>query len=261
MPGPGERREEQTIGEDRAGEYELDKDRVHIWRAGLDVDNARLEKLGRFLARDELETASRFHFPKDRERFIAGRGMLRVLLGHYMQMRPDEIQLAYGPYGKPVLSNAPPHNSFNFNVSHAGGLVLYAITRAGRIGIDLERVVADFDWQEIADHFFSVREKAVLRTLPENARHDTFFQFWTRKEAYFKAMGEGLSLALNRWQAVSDHATGWTLYTFVPKPGYAAAVAVEAEGCRFSFSECERTDAPSLPPLRPLFAQDSLGKS
>lgn len=224
---------------DRAGEYILDQQQVHIWRAGLDVDNGRLEKLKRFLVRDELARASRFHFPKDRDRFIAGRGMLRVLLGYYLEMRPDEIRLAYGPHGKPVLSNTPTHNSFNFNISHAGGMVLYAITRAGRIGIDLEQVHADFDWHEIADHFFSVGEQAMLRSLCERARHDTFFQYWTRKEAYSKATGEGLSLPLNRWQAVSDHATGWTLHTFVPKPGYAAAVAVEAEGCRFKFVECE----------------------
>jgi 4'-phosphopantetheinyl transferase len=222
-----------------AGEYILDEQQVHIWRVGLDVDSGRLEKLKRFLVEDELARASRFHFPKDRDRFIAGRGMLRVLLSHYLQMRPGEIRLAYGPHGKPVLSNAPTNNSFNFNVSHASGLVLYAITRAGRIGIDMEQVHADFDWQQIAHHFFSVREQAMLRTLRDKARHDAFFQYWTRKEAYSKATGEGLSLPLDRWQAVSDHATGWTLHSFVPKPGFAAAVAVEAEECRFKFIECE----------------------
>ena len=133
---------------------------------------------------NERERAARFHFQKDRDHFVAARGILRLILGHYLDQPPEQLRFSYGPFGKPSLAGEADGQQLQFNVSHARGLALYAFARGRALGIDIEYVRADLAGDEIAERFFSRQEVSALRALPENARTHAFFNCWTRKEAY-----------------------------------------------------------------------------
>jgi 4'-phosphopantetheinyl transferase len=169
------------------------------------------------LSPDERTRAAAFRFPHLRDSFILARGALRILLARYLDLAPAAIQFAYGPKGKPALA-AP--SLLDFNASHSGNLAVFAFTAGCEIGIDIERIRPVPGLQNIADRFFSRREAAELLSLPENHRDQAFFQCWTRKEAYIKATGEGLSAPLDRPQAPD-----WKLCDLQLTPGYAAALA------------------------------------
>ncbi len=226
---------------------QLSNDEVHVWRATLDVGLARVHGFERTLAADERARAARFHFDTHRNRFIVSRGVLRTILGRYLGIEPDRLQFRYSSHGKPALSAGSESNSIRFNVSHAGGMALYAITTDREVGIDVERIRPDFANEEIAERFFSPREIAALRALSPQSRLEAFFACWTRKEAYIKARGEGLSLPLDRFdvslapgqpaallavQDYSEEATRWTIRELVPGSDYVAALAVEGHNWR-----------------------------
>jgi len=225
----------------------LPRDEVHVWRATLDVGLAHVHGFERTLAADERARAARFHFDTHRNRFIVGRGLLRTILGRYLGMAPDRLQFHYSPLGKPALPAGSESKSIRFNVSHSGGVALYAVTRGRGIGVDIERIRPDFANEEIAGRFFSPREVAALNALPPQSRLDAFFACWTRKEAYIKARGEGLSLPLNCFDvslapgepaallAVHDdpgEAARWSIREPFPGPDYVAALAVEGRDWR-----------------------------
>ena len=147
-----------------------------------------LEKLEASLSPDERSRADRFHFPHDRYRFIAGRGILRALLGAYLDRDPKDLVFRYGPQGKPSLETNEDDHSVSFNLSHKQGLAVYAFARGRRLGIDLESISTAFPGEEIATRFFSPRELEELLALPPEARAEGFFLAWTRKEAYIKAL-------------------------------------------------------------------------
>ena len=214
---------------------------VHVWRAALDVPESDVRRLGDTLADDERRRAERFIFQHDRAHFVVARGLLRVLLGRYLQHDPQHLRFVYGPHGKPELASDVGGTGLRFNVSHSHGLALYAITRHREIGVDVERIRPEVASETIAEHFFSPREVAVLRALPAALQATAFFACWTRKEAYIKARGDGLSLPLDQF-AVSlapgepaallytawdpQEAARWALHDLAPGPGYRAAVAV-----------------------------------
>jgi 4'-phosphopantetheinyl transferase len=218
----------------------LDPDEVHVWRGSLDVAPERIQSLSRTLSADERERAERFHFLRDRSRFVAGRGLLRILLGRYLQMPPDQLRFGYNSYGKPFLTN---EDTFVlFNLSHSGALALYAVTCGREIGIDVECVGEDVDIAGLGARFFSSSEIAALDSLPADQKQRAFFACWTRKEAYIKARGEGLSAALDSFsvslkpaeppallnvQNDSEESSRWSFLAIDPDPGYVAAVAVE----------------------------------
>jgi 4'-phosphopantetheinyl transferase len=220
----------------------LDCDEVHAWRATLDQPPSQIQSLLLNLATDEQTRAERFHFARDRARFIVARGVLRAILGHYLNREPECLSFCYGSHGKPALAGQSDRGAIRFNVSHSHGVALYAFTRGREVGIDIERIRFDLAVAEIADRFFSRREIAILRTLPAALQHQAFFRCWTRKEAYIKARGEGLSLPLNQFDtlpvpaepgAVFDaeqpppETSRWSIQDLFPLPGYAAALAVE----------------------------------
>jgi 4'-phosphopantetheinyl transferase len=186
--------------------------------------------------------ATRFYFEKDRRHFIVARGVLRAILGRYLDLAPECLSFCYSSYGKPALSGEPDLNSIRFNLSHSYGVALYAVTRGREVGIDLERIRSDLAVAQIAARFFHRREIEMLRALPGEMQNRAFFRCWTRKEAYIKARGEGLSLPLDRFDVSLDpgepgmvdgasrdpsEASRWSLQELNPIPGYAAAVAVE----------------------------------
>jgi 4'-phosphopantetheinyl transferase len=222
---------------------------VHLWRAWLDVPAPRVRSLKQTLAGDELKRAVRFYRRRDRERFVVARGLLRAILGRYLDVQPEQLRFRYGSNGKPALIAIDGQDALSFSLSHSHGLALYGITRDRRIGIDVERVRADFAYDRIARRFFSPRECAALGALAPDVRHEAFFACWTRKEAYVKATGKGLSFPLKQFeisaapreaagglsaQWASGEISGWWLQGLIPAPGYVAAVAVEGRDWRLA---------------------------
>lgn len=199
---------------------------VHIWSADLGAMGIRPETL----SADERERAMRFHFEKDRRRYIAARGALRQILGKYLGMEPREIRFVYSPYGKPALAPEMNGDDLRFNLSHAGGMALYALTCGRDIGVDIEQIRDEVDYEEIARTFFSPAELSSLGQIPASRRREVFFQYWTRKEAFLKATGEGLSFPSERVDVlVAGDQTGdtrWFIKDLSPAGGYAAAIAV-----------------------------------
>ncbi|MGB7923137.1 MAG: 4'-phosphopantetheinyl transferase superfamily protein [Pyrinomonadaceae bacterium] len=220
-------------------------DEVHVWRSSLRLDAERVEKLRRTLCEDERRRAERFRFPKDREAFTVGRGALRVILGRYLNAPPADLRFSYSPYGKPSLAPEHGKGELRFNLSHSGDLALYAVTKGREIGIDIEHMRDQLADLQIARRFFSTEEVAMLASLPEHAQRAAFFNCWTRKEAYIKARGEGLSLPLDKFAVSlapgvpaallsasgdSEEVSRWKLQELAPGPGYVAALAVEGKG-------------------------------
>ena len=220
----------------------LPRNAVHVWRASLHVSASELRAFEDTLAVDERARAERFYFQKHREHFIAGRGLLRNILSRYLDGAPDQLRFCYNSYGKPALTKESGAEGLCFNLSHSHGIALYAITHGREIGVDIEYFRPDVEAEKLAERFFSPREAAVLRTLPEHLRKEGFFNCWTRKEAYIKAEGKGMSIplstfdvsltpgepaALLRTQNHSQETSRWSLQALNPEPSYAAALAVK----------------------------------
>jgi 4'-phosphopantetheinyl transferase len=215
---------------------------VQVWRLPLPPPSETLGRLRSRLSGEELERAERFVFPEDRDRFTAARGALREILARYVLVPPSELRFEYSSYGKPELQR-PSETSVRFNASHSGAIALFALTLDRAVGVDVERVREDFDELEIAERFFSTREMKDLRALPEPLRKLGFFTCWTRKEAYIKGIGEGLSMPLDRFDvslvpgspAALLHTRGgpeasrWSLAALDPGPGYVGALAVPGD--------------------------------
>jgi 4'-phosphopantetheinyl transferase len=203
---------------------------VHIWRAELTSPSPEV------LAQDERDKAAGFHFDKDRNRYIAARAILRQLIGRYENLAPAAVQFTYNTYGKPALEGS----SLRFNASHSADLALFAFARQRGIGVDLEHIRPDFASREIASQFFCPDEIAALRALPAESQTAAFFACWTRKEAFIKAHGSGLSLPLHKFAvsvtgpaqllrtdfnpAAAQH---WTLHDLSVGTGFTAALALE----------------------------------
>ena len=212
---------------------------VHVWLASLDQLHVR--QLAQTLSEEELARADRFHFHRDRERFIVCRGVLRTILSRYLCVEPCRLRICYGPYGKPYLEEEVEEDKLQFNLSHSRGLALYAFTRGRNIGVDLEYIRRMTDFGQIAARFFSRNENSALNALPESQRQEAFFNCWTRKEAYIKAIGNGLMHPLNSFdvslapgeparllnvEGDPQEASRWSLKSLNPAPGYIAALAV-----------------------------------
>jgi 4'-phosphopantetheinyl transferase len=218
-------------------------DEVHVWRIAL--QKALAPRLRSILSPDECARADRFHFPRDRNRFIVARGSLRTILGLYLKQNPDQLSFSYSRFGKPALVDDKEPHELSFNLSHANELALLAVTRERAIGVDIEFIRPEFASAEIAERFFSAHEVAELRSLPRETQREAFFNCWTRKEAYIKAIGEGLSMPLNQFHVSlvpgsaaallgnlrdAVEVSRWSLQELDPGPEYVAAVAVEGSG-------------------------------
>ena len=185
---------------------------------------------------EERDRAARFRFDHLQHAFILARGGLRVLLGCYLGVCPAAVQFTYGSKGKPTLSGG----SVEFNVSHSGGLAVFAFTFGCEIGVDVEQIRSLPDMLEIASQFFCVEETAELMALPAGERERAFFLCWTRKEAYIKATGDGLSAPLDSFRVAlrpgaparfvhfkhdASAAASWTLHDLSLTPAHAGALA------------------------------------
>lgn len=165
---------------------------THIFCASLDQPLARLEQFAETLSADERARAARFVFKRDRNRFLAGRGQLREILGWLLHTRPAQLTFAYGDHGKPRLAAPVAGRFLFFNLAHADALAVCAVSARHEVGIDIERVRPIREAEEIAAHFFSTRENAEWRSLPAGQQMEAFFNCWTGKEALLKATGTGL---------------------------------------------------------------------
>jgi len=227
----------------------LGSDDVHVWRVSLDEPAPQIDSFLHTLAADEQMRAERFYFQKDREHFITAHGVLRLILGLYLNRAPKCLSFRYSSHGKPALVHESGEDAIRFNMSHSHGVALYAVARGREVGIDLEFIRRDLEVEQIAERFFSRREIATLRTLPADLRRDAFFLCWTRKEAYIKGRGEGLSLPLDQFDVSlvpgepaallstrpdSQEALRWSLQELTLASGYVAALAVEGRGCSLS---------------------------
>jgi 4'-phosphopantetheinyl transferase len=212
---------------------------LHIWRASLECAPAVLCGLETTLCAAETARAARFHFPRDRNYFVAGRGILRSLLGAYLRKSPESLKFIYGPQDKPALEIQDPSSPVNFNLSHSHGLAVYAFALVREVGVDVELIRPEFVSDDIAERYFSPSELEELRALPQDLRAEGFFNCWTRKEAYVKARGEGLQISLKDFdvsltpgkapELESVDSSRWSLRSFEPAPSYVAAVVAEGK--------------------------------
>lgn len=222
---------------------------VHLWKVQLSQADSELQHLEESLSFDERARAERFFFERDRRRFIAARGHLRIILSRYLRMGPGALVFSYGPRGKPFLTQPLEARTLKFNLSHSGDLGLIAVTQGRDIGVDLEEVHTIEEADQIAARFFSRQENALLRTLPKTQRLTEFFSCWTLKEAYVKAVGDGLSLPTESFDVAfgrgerarllsvdgkAEEPLRWSLMELVPARGYIGAIAVEGLGWTLS---------------------------
>jgi 4'-phosphopantetheinyl transferase len=209
----------------------------------LDAPPEVVEASAALLCEAERERARRFAFESGRRRFIVARAQLRRLLGERMGLPPDSIELACGPWGKPALAPRFSACGLRFNVSHCEDVAVHAFAQDGEIGVDVEAVRAVPDAADIVARFFSRSENEAYQALDSRDRPLGFFNCWTRKEAFIKAVGEGLSYPLDRFDVsltpgkparilrvdrMAGSDCGWTLHTFVPGPGLVGAIVVRS---------------------------------
>jgi 4'-phosphopantetheinyl transferase len=222
----------------------LSADEVHLWHTTL--NDQLTESLKIVLSEDEISRANRFHFAKDRSHYIVARGLLRRLLAGYLGVRSAELQFLYAEKGKPYLKEIQ-QRSINFNLAHSHGMAIYAFSQGRELGVDLEFIRDDLADEKIAERFFSPHEIKALRTVPAELRKQAFFNCWTRKEAYIKARGEGLSLPLDAFDVslapgepaalLKNHKNAkevsrWSMQSIPVAPGYVSALVVEGQDWR-----------------------------
>jgi 4'-phosphopantetheinyl transferase len=207
------------------------EDEVHLWQASLDLDPRQLAALQSFLSTDERERAERFRLDRDGARYAAARGWLRWLIARYLGVDPSGVSFSKGAFGKPELSD-PAASCLRFNVAHSADAAVFAIASRREIGVDIERIRADFPVDAVAHRFLSSEDRLALAALPPDRRTEAFFELWARKEAYLKAIGVGLAATDAEVKANGGQRDEWLLTAFDAGQGYAAAVAVEGRSVR-----------------------------
>ncbi len=220
--------------------YRLSPGHVDVWATRLDRPPPERERLARLLAGDEAARAARFAFERDRWRFTVARGVLREVLGAYLGREPRDIAFVYGEHGKPALAPPLDASGLEFNVSHSAEVALYAFALHRPVGVDVERMRDLDDLEALAERHFSPAERRALMALPEEDRRVGFYACWTRKEAFVKALGAGLSHPLDAFTVSlapgepprlldvrGGPAARWTIAAFDGEPDYAGAIAVE----------------------------------
>ncbi len=202
----------------------LSDEEVHVWVAELEQPDFCSKELAQTLSSDENERASRFHFKQDRKNFVMARGFLRKILCCYAETPADQLKFSYGKNGKPSLRQSSAAENLNFNVSHSGGLALYAITKNRDIGIDLEKITPCSDMDAIAGQVFFTEERNALKFLESPHKEENFFRYWTRKEAQLKCTGEGFSSELENETRFEG-----SVLELEPAEGFIATLAVRGK--------------------------------
>jgi 4'-phosphopantetheinyl transferase len=216
----------------------LNDKELGAWIARLDLAPAQVEYFATLLSTDETSRATRFHFENHRRRFIVARGTLRVLLGVHLDLPPAAVAINYGPTGKPHVAGHVP--DIYFNVSHSGERALYAISRSRPVGVDIEFLTRNVDYNALSKRFFTPTELAALECCEEPTRKTASLALWTRKEAIAKANGTGLPQVLAELDAtagnglleldseeifIRNETSSWRVHTPAIEGDYIAAIA------------------------------------
>lgn len=234
---------------------------IHIWRAFLDTPDRSVQEFKQSLSTEERARAERFSFDRDGNRFIAAHGILRLILAYYLDVDPCEIKFCFEKNGKPILKNAFGETGIQFNLSHSEGLALYVFTRDRKVGVDVECIRKIDEMEQIVEQFFSSKERAFFGALPIGRKQATFFNWWTRKEAFAKATGDGLLHSPCVFDAMLDggisadlvgmaedtQAREWSIWDVSLAEGFVGTVVVEGAGryvrCwEWSGNSSDRTD-------------------
>lgn len=225
----------------------LGQDEVRIWHGSIEFGSDEIRSFSEILCEEERQRAQRFHFDKHRNRYVASRAMLRMLIAGQIGLKPAAVQFQYTKYGKPYLARgvdppASPVADLHFNVSHSEGYAAFVLAGGRKVGVDVERIRNDFNVMDLAERFFSASEKEALRRIPEASAAEAFFRCWTRKESYIKAIGEGLSHPLDQFDVSlepdpenalvgtrpnANVSELWMIQPFATEAGFVGAVAVE----------------------------------
>ena len=232
-------RQEQAQGKPS---WKLAESAIHIWVASLEMAYQEIDGLFTILSPDEKTRAGRFYFDRDRNRFIAGRGILRRLISIYLDENPSRVEFVCGETGKPALKAGLQGKTLKFNLSHSNDLALYVFSWDYKVGIDIEYIHSMPNMDDFAEKFFSARETELINSLRGEEKDAAFFKLWTCKEALLKANGSGLTMPLSHMEIFLDadgsaalnsiggdraQASRWHLEAFNPAQGYQAALAVE----------------------------------
>lgn len=232
---------------------------VHLWRLPLKPSAGEITRLWDSLSDDEQARADRYKIERIRRRFIAARGQLRAILSKYLATTPEQIEFRYQSLGKPYLAPPWSESSLQFNLSDSHEMALCGITVGNELGTDVERIRDVQNFNELARRYFAKSEIVQLERMELGNRLLGFFNCWTRKEAYLKAVGSGLSFPLNKLEVTvapgqparlltlngsRREALGWHMDAIVPVPGYVAALAINASIERLVCYSLEEPAAP-----------------
>lgn len=236
----------------------LPRNEVHVWRIDLSAQEER--RMHALLSPEEQARAARFRVANARRQFVVTRATLRLLLAGYLGAQPARLTLSVNAYGKPMLP--PDTTGVRFNVSHTGNCGLIAVAQGRSVGIDVERIRTNVIGARIAEHFFAPEEWTALRALQPEEQAQAFFHCWTRKEAFVKAVGRGLSIPLDAFvvsigevaallevRSEPREAARWTLHGLIPAPGHVGALAVEGQGCHLRSWQWQSTYGRARQPL------------
>jgi len=232
--------------------FKLSKNRIQLWHCRFDRNMRWLPDYKNTLSTAELQKAARFKFGIHRQRYCIGRGILRMLLGRYLNEKPQEVEFDYTEYGKPFLKG---ESRLQFNLSHSHERAVFAFVLDTEIGVDIEKVKEDFEVLDIAQNFFAPDEIETLEQFPETKRAAGFYRCWTRKESFIKAKGSGLSFSLTSFTVSLDadraellrtewdpaERNEWHLSAFTPEEGYMGALAVRGDGFKIKQMEWDST--------------------
>jgi 4'-phosphopantetheinyl transferase len=228
----------------------LDSAEIHLWLTFYDeVTDERLRSTYRLLLNDaEREQQSRFHFEKDRFRYLVTRALARTVLSRYAPVSPEDWIFKKNAYGRPEIANSQGNDiGLTFNISHTDSLILMGVTKHRALGVDVENLCRREMSAGIAERFFAPDEAAELARLPTRRRHDRFFEYWTFKESYIKARGMGLALPLSKFSFhfADDHSVNisirpelvdeparWHFWQLRPRREYLAAICAERVAAR-----------------------------
>ncbi|MCF8024225.1 MAG: 4'-phosphopantetheinyl transferase superfamily protein [Desulfobacteraceae bacterium] len=221
----------------------IGKNSAHLWWADLDINESLLRQLAGLLSKQEAQRAGRFVLSTPGRNFVAARGMLRLVLASYLEIPPAEVPVAIDARGKPYLKNTGNLKPIDFNLSHSGDMVLIGLTVNRRIGVDIERIRPKKNPEKIAERFFDPKEAREVAQAPENERLRLFLRYWTSKEAYLKATGDGIRrlkdirvcTPFKKNDSIENR--NWIFKWFSGLPGYEAAAVVEGgQSLEFSIS-------------------------
>ena len=218
---------------------------IQLWSIDINPARHRSEELRSLLSDDELERADNFRFNKHRDRWIASRAMLRIILSSIIDRSPESVIFDYDEYAKPCLGHSDSEAQVNFNLTHSNDLALLAVTSSGPVGIDVEQVKSLPSIDAVVERFFSAAERLTFSTLSaDEERLKAFYACWTRKEAYLKALGCGISKPTNTFDVTllensepeivaidgdKKAADDWLLFDLQVVPGYVGALAIQTK--------------------------------